>query len=97
MQYKIGERFQIADRGLAVTTGALTDLPVGKAIAATVIRPDGSELPVTAHKEWLLRKSIEPLEDEAFLLVGIIKTEVPEGSTIVFHDPASVDAEGDTH
>jgi translation elongation factor EF-Tu-like GTPase len=78
----IEERFQIADRGTAVVIGQVTSLPVGKPLRATVSRPDGSRLSVEAFKEWLLRRDRSPPEVEAFLLKGVAKSDVPEGSTI---------------
>jgi len=65
-----------------VAIGETTDLPVGRALSVTVFRPDGSQLSVRAFKEWLLRRDPRPLEKEAFLLRGVEKAQVPEGSSI---------------
>ena len=79
----IEERFQITDRGTAVVIRQVTGLPVGKPLRATVSRPDGSRFSVEAFKEWLLRRDCSPPEEvEAFLLRGVAKNDVPDGSTI---------------
>lgn len=59
-----------------------TDLPVGKALRAPVIRPDSSTLTAEAFKEWLLRREQRPVEREAYLLRGIDKSDIPEGSFV---------------
>ena len=80
---KIVERFQMTGRGLAVVVNEMTDLPVGKKLTARVVLSDGVELTASAYKEWLLRRNPRlPVEKEAFLLVGLDMSDVPEGSEI---------------
>jgi len=57
-------------------------LPVSKKLAATVVRPDGTMLNADAFKEWLLRRSTDSIEGEAFLLMGLSKADVPVGSQL---------------
>lgn len=81
-RFKVEETFQITGRGTVVAIGETTDLHVGRALRATVFRPDGSQLSVQASKEWLLRRNPQPVEKEAFLLHGVEKAQIPEGSSI---------------
>lgn len=37
---------------------------------------------VVAHKEWLLRRSTPVNEREAFLLLSVEKSDLPEGALI---------------
>lgn len=60
----------------------ITNLPVGKLLKATIVSPNGSRLNADAHKEWLLRRTPQPLEKEAYLLSGIDKAQIMEGSSI---------------
>ena len=77
---RVADTFQIAGRGLAVVVDEATDLPVNKKLAATVVKPDGTTLNADAFKEWLLHRSGDPIEREAFLLMGLTKADVPVGS-----------------
>lgn len=79
---RIADTFQINDRGLGVAVAQTTDLPVAKRLAATVIRPDGTVMEVDAFKERLVRRTPEPVGVEAFLLMGLSKTDVPIGSEL---------------
>lgn len=72
-----------------VATDQVTSLPVGKKLLATITRADGTVLRADAYKEWLLRRNPEPLENEAFLLIGLSKIEVPIGSTLQVNLPES--------
>jgi hypothetical protein len=75
--------FEITGRGTVVAVAEPSNLPVAKQLQATVTRPDGSQLSVPAFKEWLLIKSTpRAVEQEAYLLKGIAKSEIPEGSSI---------------
>ena len=76
----IADTFHITGRGLVVATDQITSLPVGKKLLATVTRPNGSVLKADAYKEWVLHRNQEPLESEAFLLMGLSKIEIPIGS-----------------
>jgi len=82
-RFTIEETFLITGRGTVVAIGEITTLPVGKALRATVFRPDGSQFTVKAFKEWLLlRNDPRTSEKEAYLLHGVEKTKIPEGSSI---------------
>jgi hypothetical protein len=81
-RYKVEGVFQITGRGAVVAIGEKTDLPVGKALHATVFLPDGTQLSSQAFKEWVLRRDPNPFEKEAYLLHGVEKSQVPEGSSI---------------
>jgi len=79
---RVADTFHITGRGLAVAVDEATDLPVSKKLAATVVRPDGTMLNADAFKEWLLRRSTDSIEGEAFLLMGLSKADVPVGSQL---------------
>lgn len=76
------ETFEI-DRGLVIAVEAPTDLPMGKRLSATVKRKDGTTIAAVAFKEWLLRRDPNPSENEAFLLHGLDKADVPVGSDVM--------------
>lgn len=80
---RVLEIFDI-ERGLIVAVETSTSLPVGKRLSATVTREDGTTITAIAFKEWLLRRDPRPVENEAFLLRGLKKADVPIGSDIVF-------------
>ena len=84
-RYKIEERFQITNRGTAVVINETTELPTGKALSAMIVSPDGSSFNAEAFKELILRRTPETLEKEAFILMGVDKNNVVEGSEIEFH------------
>ena len=79
-QFQIKDRFHITGRGTVVVISEITELPVGKALRATVTRPDKSRISTEAFKEWLLRRDPLPRESEAYLLRGIEKAAIPDGS-----------------
>jgi hypothetical protein len=79
---RVADTFVVTGRGLIVAVEETADLPVGKKLAATVIKRDGSAINADAFKERLLRYSTEPLEGEAFLLIGLAKEDVPVGSEL---------------
>jgi hypothetical protein len=47
-----------------------------------LIRPDSSKLATEAFKELILRREPRPLEKEAYLVRGIEKSEIPDGSFV---------------
>jgi len=82
-QLRIQETFQITGRGTVVVTGETTELPVGRALRATVTLPDGNQFTARAYKEWLLRRASSPVDEvEAYLLQDVEKDRVAAGSTI---------------
>lgn len=81
-RFLIEERFHITGRGTAVVIGETTELPVGRTLRATIIRPDSSKLVAEACKEFILRREPRPLEKEAYLVRGIEKSEIPDGSFV---------------
>lgn len=84
--FRITECFQITGRGAAVVIDGTTKLPVMRPLRASVTRSDGSVETYRAWKEWLLRRSSPPLEDEAFLLAGAEVQNLPIGSLIELHE-----------
>lgn len=81
---RVTDTFDIAGRGLAVAIDGTTDLPVGKKLVATIVRPDGETVFADAFKEWFLRRNPIPNEKEIFLLLGLTKADVPIGSELHF-------------
>ena len=79
---QVADTFLITGRGLVVAVERATDLPTGKRLVATVIRPDGTAINADAFKEWLLRRSPQPVEKESYLLMGLTKEDVPIGSDL---------------
>jgi len=53
-------------------------------MSVTIISPNGNSFCAEAFKEWLLRKIPNPIEKEAFLLMGVEKDNIIEGSEIEF-------------
>lgn len=82
--YKIVETFEISGRGVVVIITETVDLGVGKKLAATIRRPDGTSFDAIAMQEWLLRRTVTAVEHAAFLLADVPKRNVPLGSTINF-------------
>nr|WP_315477399.1 hypothetical protein [uncultured Undibacterium sp.] len=80
--FQIAEKFNITDRGTVVVISQITNLPVGKLLKAIIASPNGTHLIADAHKEWLLQRSSQPLENEAYLLRGIEKEQIIDGSSI---------------
>lgn len=69
-----------------------TALPVGEKLRATVTPPSGEPISADAWKEWCLRLSPPPVgavEEEAFLLVGLSKSDVLVGSDLQLERPAT--------
>lgn len=87
LRFHIEERFQIAGRGTAIVIAETTALPVGRALKATVIRPDGTTLEASATKELLLRRTPRPIEKEAFMLKDVLKAQIPERSDVEIEEP----------
>lgn len=79
---KIIEIFLIAERGVVVAVDETTELPAGQKLLAVIRRPSGDSISVDAYKERLLRKTPQPIEGEAFLLVGLSKSDVPLGTDL---------------
>ena len=84
---QVCDTFRITDRGLVVMVNDTTDLPVGRRLSATVVRPDGRTIETDAFKEWVLRYTTEALENECFLLIGLNQDDVPIGSVLHLTDP----------
>ena len=79
---RVAETFEMTGRGLAVIVAETTDLPASTKLIATVVRPNGSSLKAEAFKERSRKLTSEPLEGEAFLLMGLIKADVPVSSEL---------------
>jgi hypothetical protein len=65
-----------------VVVAGTSDLPVSRKLIARLHRPDGSSTEVVAYKDWLLRRTPTVHEVEGFLLVGVEKIDIPDGSSI---------------
>ncbi|MFL6681067.1 MAG: hypothetical protein ACJ8IK_22195 [Burkholderiaceae bacterium] len=79
-EFAIVETFEIADRG------AVAGRDVGRALRVELIKPSGEVVSTEAFKEWLLRRQPEPTENEAFMLKGLRKGDVPAGTVLRFLD-----------
>lgn len=79
---RVIETFEITGRGVVVLADETTDHSAGARLVATVRRPDGSTVNAEAFKERLLRYRPEAIENEAYLLRKLSKTDVPIGSEI---------------
>ncbi len=83
MRHEITSIFAITGRGTVIAIKEVTDLPVGKPLQATITRPDGSQISTVAFKEWLLLKtSPRAIEQEAYLLRNVEKSQVPDGCSV---------------
>lgn len=71
-------------RGTVVVISGPTHLPLGKKLRAVITLPDSSQLIAEAFREWPLRRDAQPVEREAYLLCGIEKSALPEGSFVEF-------------
>ena len=79
---QIIECFEVTGRGTIILIDSKTDLPTGRCLRAKVQHHDGSTREYEAWKEWLLRRTTPPLEDEAFLIVDAVSEKVSIGGTI---------------
>jgi translation elongation factor EF-Tu-like GTPase len=84
LSHTIEETFQVTERGTVVVLNTATNQPRGRALNVHITRPDGTSISCEAFKEILLRHSLPPLENDAFLLKGVVKTDIPIGSTLCF-------------
>jgi len=81
LTYSIIDTFEITNRGLVILGEATCDaISVGKECRISIVTPSGQILTAKGYKEWLLRRTPEPLEKEAYLVEGISKSDVPVGS-----------------
>ncbi len=78
---KILDVFAITGRGTVVALDGKTDLSVAQ-FKARFQNTGGDWVEVVAHREWLLRRQPATREDEAFLLVGVEKSDVLVGSLV---------------
>ena len=81
---KVLETFEL-ERGLVVAVAPLSRLPTTQRLEARITRDDGTVIKTTAYKERLLIRDPKLLRDgeEAFLLHGMTKANVPVGSEII--------------
>ena len=81
LTYKIIDTFEITNRGLVILGDATCDaIHVGKTCEISIRTPTGDTVNRTGFKEWPRRKTAEPLDTEAYLVVGVSKSDVPIGS-----------------
>jgi translation elongation factor EF-Tu-like GTPase len=83
-EFAISDVFEITGRGAVAVIDEVTDRSVGKAHRVELIKPTGEIVGTEAFKEWLLRRDHVPLENEAYLLKGIHKADIPPGSRLRF-------------
>lgn len=82
--FAILEVFEITGRGVVAVIGEVTDRSVGKPHLVEILKPSGESVRTEAFKEWLLRQTTPVVEDEAYLLKGLHKIDVPPGSRLRF-------------
>ena len=81
LTYSVIDTFEIKNRGLVILGDSTCEaISVGKECQIVIVTPSGQKLTRKGYKEWLLRRTPDPLENEAYLVVGISKSEVPVGS-----------------
>ena len=83
-EYAIAEVFEITGRGAVVVIDQVTDRAIGKAHPVEVITPTGEILRADAFKEHFLRRQLTPVENEAYMLRGLHKVDIPPGSRLRF-------------
>lgn len=88
MASRVSDTFLVTGRGLVVAIDGKTDLPVARRLRATIELADGRTLSAEASKEWFLIRQPVVRENEAFLLHGLNKDDVPIGSLIDLSLPA---------
>lgn len=76
------ECFEVTGRGTVVVIDSETELPTGRCLEATIHQREGATRKYQAWKEWLLRRSTAPQEDEVFLIVDATVEEIPLGAMI---------------
>jgi len=81
LTYKVIDTFLITNRGLVILGDATCDaIHVGTECEISIRTPSGETMNRKGFKEWLLKKTPEPLETEAYLVIGASKAEIPIGS-----------------
>ena len=83
-QFTIMEKFEITGRGAVVVIDQITDRIPGKIYKAEVTGTNGQIITVEAVKEWLLRRTLEVIEKEAYRLMGLHKQDIPGDAIISF-------------
>jgi len=78
VRQKIIEYFEIPNHGTVVVVPEPTHMPARRVLKVSIIGSDGSRLAAEATKEWLLRRTIELIEQEAYLLRGVSKSQLPK-------------------
>lgn len=83
-EYDIVETFEITGRGAVVVIDAVSDRSGGRAYPIEVLTPGGVVIPAQAYREQPLRRQPGPVENEAYMLVGLHKNDIPAGSRLRF-------------
>ena len=86
-QFMVIETFEIRGRGTVALIDEPIDCGIGKPLDVTVTRPDATAFPAVAYQEWLLKRSGMTREYTAFLLMGVAKSDLPVGSSIIVTPP----------
>lgn len=85
LEYDIIEVFEVTGRGAVVPIEETTDRRMGTPHKVQVLTPTGDVLEAEAYKEYmLLRTSPTALEKECYVLNGLRKGDVPDGSRLRF-------------
>jgi len=79
---RIVEVFEISGRGVGVLVDQTSDQSITGTLNAHITHPDGTTVRANASREWLRRHGATPIEREAFLLIGLVRADVPEGSEL---------------
>ncbi len=91
-KFIVVEVFEITRIGAVAVLDGPTGRSVCRAHRVQVLKPWGETATTEASKEWLRRRATPaPVEDEAFLLKGMGKDDLPPGTLIQF-----LDGTGDT-
>ena len=83
-EFEISEVFEISGRGAVAAIDQVTDRAVGRAHPVEVVTPAGKVLRADAFKEMVLRRHPTPVENEAYMLRGLHKVDIPPGSRLRF-------------
>ncbi|MEZ4789532.1 MAG: hypothetical protein R2811_05885 [Flavobacteriales bacterium] len=86
IEYDIVDVFEITGRGAVVLIGETTDRSVFNPHKVELLKPDGGIVRTEAYKDLVLHRlpNTRPAENEGYLLKGLHKSEVPEGSRLRF-------------
>ena len=85
-EFAVVETFEILRRGAVAVVDKPTGRDVGRALRVELVKLSGEVVSTEAFKEYFLRRQPEPTENEAFMLKGLRKGDVPVGTVLRFPD-----------